>query len=199
MGGCEHGVLMHTLTWYALFVTCYRGTCSLHAKSVSGHAQSRGDQINIQRVGCLCPLFLALFHCSGDGVGGDLSTWLGEAWNKVQAAFPTLIMRRMNHRGACRVLAHGTHTTWWPAFGESIEMCMWHRSVNFAAGAIVQRCNCINIMRHIALLPDDQKLRWCLSSSFSPLRSPRRGPLIDPVHLKCAIQPEVSHASPIHV
>jgi len=37
-------------------------------------AQSRGDLINIQQVGCLCPLFLALFHCAGDGVGGDLST-----------------------------------------------------------------------------------------------------------------------------
>ena len=52
---------------------------------------------------------------------------------------------------------------------------------------------------HIPLLPDDQEVRWSLSSSFSPLRSPQRGPLIDPVHLICATQPGVSHTSPIYV
>ena len=31
-----------------------------HHTSVSGYAQLRGDQINIQRVRCLCPLYLAL-------------------------------------------------------------------------------------------------------------------------------------------
>jgi len=31
--------------------------------SVSSYAQWRGDQINIQRIGCLFPLFLALYHC----------------------------------------------------------------------------------------------------------------------------------------
>ena len=46
----------------------------VHNTSGSGYAQSRGDQINIQRVGCLCPLFLAIYHCAGDVVGIDLST-----------------------------------------------------------------------------------------------------------------------------
>ena len=32
----------------------------VHHMSVSGYAQRRGDQMNMQRVGCLCPLFLAL-------------------------------------------------------------------------------------------------------------------------------------------
>ena len=50
----------------------------VHRISVSGHAQSSGDHINIQRDLCLCTLFLALFHCVGDGVGGDLSTGWGE-------------------------------------------------------------------------------------------------------------------------
>jgi len=46
----------------------------VHHTSVSGHAQLHGDLIRIQRVWCLCPLFLALFHCAGDDLGGDLST-----------------------------------------------------------------------------------------------------------------------------
>jgi len=37
-------------------------------------------------------------------------------------------------------------------------------------------------MLHIALLPDDQESRLCLSPFFSLLRSPKRGPLIDTVH-----------------
>ena len=43
--------------------------------------------------------------------------------------------------------------------------------------------HCYDIMRHIALLLEDQELRYCLSFSFVPLRSPQRGPLIDPVHV----------------
>ena len=54
-------------------------------------------------------------------------------------------------------------------------------------------------MRHTALLPDDQDLRWYLSFSFSLLWSPQRGALIDPVQLICATQPGVSHTSPMHV
>jgi len=34
----------------------------VHHIFVSGYAQSRGDQIDIQQVGCLFPLFLALYH-----------------------------------------------------------------------------------------------------------------------------------------
>ena len=45
--------------------------------SVSGYVQSRGDQINIQRVGSLSSLPGALpLRC--DGMGGDLSTGWGE-------------------------------------------------------------------------------------------------------------------------
>jgi len=54
-------------------------------------------------------------------------------------------------------------------------------------------------MRHIALLPDDPEMRWCQKYSFSPLRSPQRGPLINPVHVICAAQPEVSHTALIHM
>jgi len=32
----------------------------VHHMSVSGYTQLRGDQMNIQREGCLCPLFLVL-------------------------------------------------------------------------------------------------------------------------------------------
>jgi len=121
------------------------GESVLHT-SVSGYAQSRGDQINIQRVGCLCPLYLALFHCAGDGIGGDMNTWCNKAWNEVQADFSTLILGRLHYRGACRVLAHRTHNTCRPAFGKSIELCMWHCSVNYAAGAIIKRWNCTSIL-----------------------------------------------------
>jgi len=82
----------------------------------------------------------------GDGVGGDLRTWWGDAWHVVQAVFLTLILGRMHHRGACRVLAQDTHTMWRSAFGESIELCVRHRSVNYAAGTIVKRCNCISMI-----------------------------------------------------
>jgi len=64
--------------------------------SASGHAQSHGDQINIQRVGRCCPLFLALYHCDGVGADGNVSAWLEEAWNEVQAAFPTSSLWRMH-------------------------------------------------------------------------------------------------------
>ena len=40
--------------------------------SVSGFVQLCGDQMNMQRVGCLCTLFLAL--CAGASMGGDLRT-----------------------------------------------------------------------------------------------------------------------------
>jgi len=33
--------------------------------------------------------------------------------------------------------AHRTHTTIRSAFGKSIELCMWHRSMNCAVGAIL--------------------------------------------------------------
>jgi len=46
----------------------------------------------------------------------------------------------MHHRGACRVLAQHTYTTSLPAFSESIELCVRHCSVNYAAGTIVKRC-----------------------------------------------------------
>jgi len=41
-----------------------------HHTSVSGYAQSRGDQINIQRVGCLSPIFQALFYCGSQHMMG---------------------------------------------------------------------------------------------------------------------------------
>jgi hypothetical protein len=46
----------------------------VHHVSVSGCAQSRGDQMNIQQVGVSFFSFLALYDCTDDGVGGDLST-----------------------------------------------------------------------------------------------------------------------------
>ena len=77
---------------------------------------------------------------------GDFRTWWGEARNEVQAAFLTLILGRMHHRGTCRVLAQHTHTILRSAFGESIELCVRHRSVNYTAGTIVKRCNCIGMI-----------------------------------------------------
>ena len=146
MRGRKHGAAVYTLTWYALFATCYRRTCSSRVCKRLCAVAWWSAEINIQRVGCDCPLFRALFHCADNGVGGDLSTWWVEVWNKVQAAFPTLILGRMQHRGACRVLAHHTHTILRSANSKAMELCMWHHSVKYAAGAIVKRCNCISIV-----------------------------------------------------
>ena len=49
--------------WNAWAYPCRTWVEHVHHTSVSGYAQSRGDQINIQRVGCLCPVFLSLYHC----------------------------------------------------------------------------------------------------------------------------------------
>jgi len=46
----------------------------VHHTSINGYVQSRGDRTIIQRVGCLCPIFLGALPLPGDGVGGDLST-----------------------------------------------------------------------------------------------------------------------------
>jgi len=56
-----------------------------------------------------------------------------------------------------------------------------------------------DIMRHIALLSDDQQFRWCPLYSFSPFWLPQRGRLIDSVHLICSTQPGVSYTCPKHV
>ena len=72
------------------------------------------------------------------------------------------------------------------------ELCSWSDSQAL-------QVNYYDIMRHIALLPEEQALRWCLWSSFCLLQSPQRGPLIDPVHLICVKQIGVSHMTPIHV
>jgi len=52
----------------------------------------------------------------------------------------------MHHRAACRVLVHRTHTILRLAFGVFIQLCKWHCLVNYAAGAIVKRCNCISML-----------------------------------------------------
>ena len=54
----------------------------------------------------------------------------------------------MHYRGAFRVLVHRTHTTLRLAFGEFIELCMWHCSVNYAAGSNIKRCNFIGLVWH---------------------------------------------------
>jgi len=85
-------------------------------------------------------------HCTGNSMGGDLRTWWREALNEVQAALWKLILGRMHHRGTCRVLAPRTHSILQSAFSESIELCVRHRSVNYAAGAIGMRCNFISMI-----------------------------------------------------
>jgi len=42
--------------------------------------------------------------------------------------------------------SHTYYTTLRPAIGKSIEVCIWHRSVNYAAGAIVKRCDYISMV-----------------------------------------------------
>ena len=90
--------------------------------------------------------FPGALHCAGDSMGGDLRTWWGEAVNEVQTVFLNLILGRMYHRGKCRVLTPRTHTILRSAFGESIKLCVRHRSVNYAAGAISKRCNLISMI-----------------------------------------------------
>jgi len=66
----------------------------VHYTSVSGYAQSRGDQINVQRVFVLSSWRQRLYrdHCADDAVGGDVNIRWVEAWNEVQAAFLTFIL-----------------------------------------------------------------------------------------------------------
>jgi len=113
----------------------------VHRTYVSGYLHSSGGQFHI------LPVVFDLSSwrstsCAGDGVGGDLITWWGEAWNEVQAAFPTFILGRMDYCLTCRVVEHHTDTTLRPAFDESIEMCVWHHSVDCATGVIVKCCHC---------------------------------------------------------
>ena len=85
------------------------------------------------------------------------------------------------------------------AFCESMELCVWHCLVNYAAASISKRCNYI-IMISCATLSYCQMTRsWDDVYSFYPLQSPQTDPLIDPVRLICATQPGVSHTGPIHV
>jgi len=168
--------------------------------SVSGYVYLRGDQMNMQRVGCLCPLFLALstalvivWVVISEHDGGRLGTrcrlpswpW---SWEECTIA----------------VYAGYFHSTHIPSY----DCFQWvHRVVRQAPlGELCSRNNhpalqfhYYDTMCHIALLPKDQELRWCLSSSFYPLRSPETDPLINHVHLICATHPGVSHTSPIHV
>ena len=108
--------------------------------------------MNMQRVGCLCPLFLTLSTAL-------VVVW-GEVWNEVQAVFLTLILGRLHHRGACRVLTQYTHTILRSVFGEPIVLCVWHRSVNYVVGAIGKRSNRMS-MRLYAIL------RYCQTTEIS--------------------------------
>ena len=93
-----------------------QSVCTHVHDSISGYTQLRGDQINYAANRVSLSFLPGALHCAGDSVGGDLRTWWGEAWNNVQAAFLTLILGRMHHRGACRVLVHAYHLTirlWW--------------------------------------------------------------------------------------
>jgi len=144
MRGPERGVALHNSTWRALFRKIGTWTCSAHvyywlclvAWWSYEYAASR---VSLSSVPALSTALVI-------SVGGDLRTWWGEARNEVQAAFLTFILGRMHHHGACRVLAQYTHTILRSAFGESIEFCVWHRSVNYAAGAIGKRCNWISMI-----------------------------------------------------
>jgi len=56
-------VVRRCTTWNTWAYSCRTLVEHVHHTSVREYAQSRGDQINIQRVWCLCPLSLALYHC----------------------------------------------------------------------------------------------------------------------------------------
>jgi len=90
--------------------------------------------------------FPGALHCAGDSMGGDLRTWWGDAWNDVHSDFLTLSLGRIHHRGACRVLVRHPHTILRSAFGASMELCVWHRSVNYAVWVIGKRCNWISMI-----------------------------------------------------
>jgi len=170
----------------------------VHHMSVSGYAQLRGHQMNIQWVGCLCPLFLALSTAlvivwAVNMMGRRLERGAGcllnlDPWQNA----PSWYMQ-----GTCT--AHTYHLT--------IRLQRVHGVVCLAPlGELCSRSdwqalqlNYYDNMWHIQLLPDHQEFRWCLSSSFYPLRSPQTDPLIDLVRLICATQLGVSHASPIQV
>ena len=48
--------------WHGTPYSWHAAGESVHHTSVSGYAQSRGDQIKVQGVGCLCPRFLVLLR-----------------------------------------------------------------------------------------------------------------------------------------
>jgi len=87
--------------------------------------------------------FPGALHCAGDSMDSDLNALWGDAWNEVQSACSTLILGRIHHHCTYRVLVHHTHTILRSAFGESMELCVWHRSVNYTVGTISKRLNYI--------------------------------------------------------
>jgi len=111
----------------------------VHHTSVSVYAQSRGDQITIQRVGFLSPLFWALFHCAG---GWWSQYMLGRGLERGAGCLPNLDPRQKVPSWCMR----GTSTSHIPPYDKLIlEHCTpklqqpeaerlrglsWHTSIN---------------------------------------------------------------------
>ena len=64
---------------------------------------------------------------------------------------------------------YGTHTILRSAFGESMELCMWHRSVNYAAEAIGKRCNVISIILCAILATSTKPAVYIISIILLPV------------------------------
>ena len=72
----------------------------------------------------------------------------------------------MHHRCAYRVLVRRTNTILRSAFCESMELCVWHRSVNYATGAIGKPCNCSLFQHCILSTFCHDFLFWCVIYFF---------------------------------
>ena len=89
---------------------------------------------------------------------------------------------------ACTSTSHIYHATLRLAFGELIEL--WHRSINYAAGAIVKQCNYIStilcatlrycqttqtisivLLRHVVIATERSTDRPCAFDMFDTTRS----------------------------
>ena len=196
-------VALWCTTWHSRIYSRRTIVEHVHHMSVSGYTQLRGDQMNIQREGCLCPLFLVL------------STALVIVWVVISDHDGENLRGLEWSAGYLLNLDPGQNAPLWYMQGTStshtyhltIRLLRVYRVVCEAPlGELCSKNNhqalqfrYYDIMHHIALLQEDQELRSCLSSSFYPLQSPQTDPLIDPVHLICATQPGVEHTSPIHV
>ena len=141
--------------------------------------------------------FPGAVHCAGDSMGGDIRTWWGDAWNEVQAAFLILILGRMHHGGACRVLVWHTHTILRSAFSPWSCACGTSRWIMQQEQLASASIALLWYYAHYSRPPwfEVMSIILLLHVAISTDRSTDQPCALD----MCATQPGVSHTGPTHV